>query len=114
MPFYGLSIFGLIFHSLYFFSEMNVWNFIAIIILGTSSIYFIRSLVLSIIDSTEGRIVLYFKDYLPKADDGEWAYPYGNELAKNLKKLIYSSKVKKRFYYLILDFMMTIGTDLND
>ncbi|GEM_PF-6679210 len=85
MPFYGLSVFGLIFHFLSFLSERNIWNLAGILILGTSSVYFIRSFVMSLVDSTKGRIVLYFDNYRPKENDGEWAYLYGSELAKNLK-----------------------------
>jgi len=116
MPFYGLSIFGMIVSGLNLFHEITTGSLVAFVLSSACSIIFVIMVFQTFIGSAKARIVLYFTEYLPREVSSPkikapWAYMYGWELAKNLEALDSYLKRKKSALYLILAFMMTIWTE---
>jgi len=102
MPFYGLSIFGMIVSGLNLFHEITTGSLVAFVLLSACSIKFIIDLFQEFIGCAKARIVLYFTEHLPREGNSPkikapWAYLYGWELAKNLEALdSYLKRKKKR------------------
>ncbi len=102
MPFYGLSVFGMIVSGLNLYHEITTWSLVAFVISSAFSIMFIIMLFQTFIGAAKAKIVLYFTEHLPREGDSPnlktpWAYAYGFELAKNLEALdSYLKRKKKR------------------
>ena len=95
MPFYGLSIFGMIVSGLNLFHEIATGSLVAFVLLSACSIKFIIDLFQDFIGAAKARIVLYFTEHLP-GDKTPSAYWSGWELAKNLEALDSFLKRKKK------------------
>jgi len=102
MPFYGLSIFGMIVSGLNLFHEITTGSLVAFVLSSACSIIFVIMLFQNFIGAAKARIVLYFTEHLPREGSSPktkapWAYTYGWELAKNLEALdSYLKRKKKR------------------